>query len=700
MKRLALALLVLLPVLLFTGCGPASDAVEDPPTFVEMYLDPAADVLSDREATRLPSLQLLEEELTTTAALEEYDGSFYTETDFEVVVITTGANYDLLFSVELTDSLLGTCVYTDQSALYVASSTVEVEADQSYTTTIRLTIPGSTDPDAYLSERTIALSKILFSRDTVDGTFPADIPSNTTTSLRFEIHAREYFDTTIGLPLRVNEAGSLDVFLTPASPYYDDAVALGLTAVVLPETVNGYPIGSIFLSDLYWVEAMSLAGASDDVFLIGDFSALAELVLTNFSFPVVLEQPKDLTITGSFPVLTNIALHAIDRFDFFLGKNPYTDDESYEAWIGDAGDPLYDFPLLSSLAIDAYSRMGTVRIGKDSLGLPFPALASILVEDAFIDNLEIGEEANGFAALTEIAVSDTELGSLRIAGSQPPANAACSLILIGVAVSHAVEIEGSLVGTVQLAETEVGSMTIEGGTIGASKLAAITFDQSTFGGEGTRLFSITGSHPALTALDLAGFSLNNLQIGGIGSVFAALASIRLTDITAYNLYVGDRDASFPVLEDLVIQTSDVTAALRLGGEFVLFPALVNIYLDDVAAGSLMIAGTDFDAVETVILQQCDFTGSIGILADDTFAALDYVYLDAVTCLSLSIYISTADYLLYAFGLTATNGLSLSAVQCVQIHVTETDPTAWPYYAYADGLGIPVTHAEPLVLPVL
>ena len=701
MKRLRLMALVFLPALFFVGCGPATNPVENPPEFVEMYLDPDSDVLLEGTMTTVLLPSLLDEDITTTTTEEDgYDGSFYSETDFEVIIVTEGANYDLLFSVELTDSLLGTCIYTDQSALYVASSTVEVEADQSYTTTIRLTIPGSTVPATYLSERTITLSKILFSRDTVDGTFPADIPANTTTSLLFEIHAVEYFDTTIGLPFRVNDSGSLDVFLTPASPFYDDAVALGLTSVILPETVNGYPIGSIILRDLYWVEEMTLAGASDDVFLLGDFAALTDLVLTTFSFPNMLESVKDLTMTGSFPALTGIALHAIDRFHFYLGFNPWTEDETYAALIEGAGAVLYEFPVLATLSIDDYSRMGMVRIGKDSHALPFPALTTITVTDSFLDDLEVGEETNDFAALTGITIRETQIGSVKIAGSNPPLNAAATLTFNGALIRYSVEIKGSLVDEVNLADSILGALKIEGGSIHDSRFTAIAFHESTFGGEGTQQFSITGSQPALTTLDLSGFSLNNLQIGGIGSMFANLVSIHLSNITSYNLYVGDRDAEFPVLEDLVIDETTVTAMLRIGAENVLFPALVNLYLNDTEAGTLTIGAVDLDAVESIILMNCDFTGAINILGPDTFAALNFVYVNQVTCLSLSIHVSPATYILYALDLTATNGLALEAVQCVQIYVSETDPTTWPYYAYADGLGIPVDHAQPVVLPVL
>jgi hypothetical protein len=82
---------------------------------------------------------------------------------FTVVVETNGLNYDFaLIASSLNDSLLGPCVYTDQSKPTTPHSSIKVEADDSYTTTVSLTIPGSTEHDTYLSDRTISLTKILF----------------------------------------------------------------------------------------------------------------------------------------------------------------------------------------------------------------------------------------------------------------------------------------------------------------------------------------------------------------------------------------------------------------------------------------------------------------------------------------------------------------------------------------------------------
>ncbi|MDD4595827.1 MAG: hypothetical protein PHQ30_03790, partial [Candidatus Izemoplasmatales bacterium] len=275
MKKIRIVLLSAMLVGLFVGCNENQTSVDNPPEFVEMYLnEPSVLQATDFRSNSTEGILLIDEDLTDDVI---YDGVLMSESDFEVVVVTNGINYDLLFSVEVTDSALGVCVYTDQSVLYVASATVTVETDGTYTTTIALTIPASTGLTTFLSERTISLTKILFTRDTANGTFPADIPENSTTSLLFEIHATEYFDETIGLPIKVNDDGLVDIILTPDSEYYAQAQTSALSEVIIPEVVNGYDIGSVILMDLNWIINMTVTGANQDVFIMGDFAALTSL---------------------------------------------------------------------------------------------------------------------------------------------------------------------------------------------------------------------------------------------------------------------------------------------------------------------------------------------------------------------------------------------------------------------------------------
>lgn len=140
MKQMRFGFAVLLSISLLTGCNGA--VVDNPPEFVEMYLDDEEVVVPPAESI---SMGLYNQKI-------DYDDAIYSDTNFQVVVTTNGANYDLLYSVELNDSELGECVYTDQSETYHATSTIKVEADQSYTTEVSLTIPGSTGHTTYLSD--------------------------------------------------------------------------------------------------------------------------------------------------------------------------------------------------------------------------------------------------------------------------------------------------------------------------------------------------------------------------------------------------------------------------------------------------------------------------------------------------------------------------------------------------------------------
>lgn len=169
MKFKMCLLLCAIPLLALSGCNQA--AVKNPPRFVEMYLHEEQSSISQQHS-RIQTPKLVQ---------TEHDGQVFSHQDFFIAIITNGTNYDLLYSVELVDSLLGTCIYTNQSLQYKADATITVESNSTYTTEVLLTIPGSTSHTSYLSERTITLTKILFSRDNVNGTFAAEIPSNTNT---------------------------------------------------------------------------------------------------------------------------------------------------------------------------------------------------------------------------------------------------------------------------------------------------------------------------------------------------------------------------------------------------------------------------------------------------------------------------------------------------------------------------------------
>jgi uncharacterized protein YjbI with pentapeptide repeats len=692
MKNRWVFILVLVPLALLWGCN--GGAVKDPPEFIEMFLDPESDVVFDSEEVSWSRKETDEntDTETTVATGPQYDGSFYSETGFEVIVVTNGENYDLLFSVELLDSLLGPCVYTDQSTLYHATSTVEVQTDGTYTTTVILTVPGSTAPETYLTERTITLSKILFSRDTVDGSFPADIPSNTTTQLLFEVHAREYFDETLGLPLEVNPEGLVDVVLTPESEFYSQAQTLGATEIDLPEIVNGYEIGKIYLEDLSWVESMSLSGASDDVFLLGDFSALTSLEFSAFSFPDMMSNPKDLTLNGSFPVLTEISLDGMDRYNFFLCHNSYSQNEDYQAFVTAFGTPLYAFPELATLQIVNFSRMGLVRIGKDGLGLPFPSLSTITLMNAFVSDLEIGEEGNQMDALTAITVTNTQCGSLKINGTKSAEESPATLTVFASESVYTIQIRGSIIGTINLSNTTLSELIIDGGTVNDSRISSISLQYLTFpGGAGT--FQIKGFQPALLTLALADLDLTSLLIGDIGSDFSALQTLILSGLDLYNLYIGERDTVFSALQEIAIDDIIVDYQFRIGGENVDFPELTEIGITNSTFHNFNLGGSDFDKVISILIDNCSFDDAINLGSTDSFLALESIVLKDVSCLFFMFHCTGSTYDLYVDNLTSTNGINLTAAECLQVYVPEVDPTTWAYYEYVNGLAIPVTTGE-------
>lgn len=101
MKQMRFGFAVLLSISFLAGCSGAT--VDDPPEFVEMYLDDEEVVVPPAESI---STGLYNQKI-------DYDDAIYSDTNFQVVVTTNGANYDLLYSVELNDSELGECVYTD-----------------------------------------------------------------------------------------------------------------------------------------------------------------------------------------------------------------------------------------------------------------------------------------------------------------------------------------------------------------------------------------------------------------------------------------------------------------------------------------------------------------------------------------------------------------------------------------------------------
>ena len=701
MKRWLSAFLVLIPAIFFIGCNAG---VKNPPVFVEMYLNPGSVLSETGGLPEKPEGWLLLEETTTTTEEEtttttttttttgpEDAGDIYSESDFEVVVVTNGANYDLLFSVELTDSELGACVYTDQSTLYHATSTIEVQKDGSYTTTTVLTVPGSAVPETYLSERTITLSKILFTRDTVNGTFPADIPENTDTSLLFTVHAREYFDATIGLPVRVNGDGKLDIVLTPESPFYAAAQTAAVAVVTLPSTLNGYPIGEIWLEDLPWVTQMSLSGGTDHCFLLGDFSALQSLSLSSFYFSTP-QQTRHITITGTFSALETFELNDIQGYRVFVGLDNVIDSTEYDAYRETGPVPACDFTALKTVDVWG-SHLDILRIGRDLADFPFTALETVAVDESGVSTVELGGQNTDFAALSSFTVTDSTLGSVYLAGTKPAASAGAAVTYLRTTQTYTLYFSGSAFATLSFTESDLGGLDLDDadGEV-PSKLSAVTFTGSNMT-QSQNSFRLHGVFPALLTLNLADFALGELRLGDVGSVFDALTTLSLSGLTGSNLWIGERDAAFPVLTEIAI-TDCVFGNVRIGGENADYPLLEEIRVEGTdITGDLIFGyqGGSFDALDLILVSDAEVGDELLVGPSTAMAALDSVVIRRTACVTFGLHVYSGTYALYYEESTASVNFNVAESQYLTHIWVSADPaTSWTHYAYATGMGIPVT----------
>lgn len=707
MKRWLSAFLVLIPAILLLGCNAG---VKNPPVFIEMYLNPASVLSETGGLPETPEGWLLLEETTTTTEEEttttvttgpEDAGDIYSESDFEVVVVTNGANYDLLFSVELTDSELGPCVYTDQSTLYHATSTIEVQKDGTYNTVTVLTIPGSAVPETYLSERTITLSKILFTRDTVDGTFPADIPENTDTSLLFTVHALEYFDPTVGLPVRVNADGKLDIVLTPDSPFYAAAQAAAVAVVDLPSTLNGYPIGKIWLEDLPWVTEMSLSGGTDHCFLLGDFSSLESLAFDAFYFSTP-QETRHITMTGTFSSLETLEFNDIQGFRVFVGRDNVIDLTEYDDYLEAVPTPDCDFTALKTVDVWG-SHLGILRIGRDFGGFPTPeqeavvldysALETVTIDESGVSDVELGGPTTDFSALASFAVTDSSFGTVYVAGTKPAEAAGAAITYLRTTQEYTLYLSGSAVSTMTFTASELGGLDLDdaAGEV-PSKLSAVTLtDSDPADSQGS--FNLHGVFPALLTLNLADFALGEMRLGDVGSVFDALTTISLSGLTGSNLWIGERDASFPALTEITI-TNCAFQNVRIGRETAAYPLLEEIRVEGCTiTGDLVFGymGGVFTVLELIDVLNTDVGDELLVGPGTTgFPALDAVMIRHTDCVTFGLFVYAGTYELFFENSTATVNFGVAGSEFLtQIFVSENPATSWAHYAYATDLGIPV-----------
>lgn len=676
-SRYWLTFLLCFPLL--AGCG--SGTIDDPPEFVEMRLEDDKVVVS----TSLSAKNHLK-------MLGEYDEDIYSHMAFTVVVETSGLNYDLLYSVELNDSLLGPCVYTDQSDTYHAASNITVEADQSYTTTVSLTIPGSTVHDTYLSDRTITLTKILFSRDTVDGTFPADIPENATKVLNFQVHAVDYLDSDLGYQVQMTD-GLIDVVIKPDTPEYTSAETAGETDFVIPAEINGYAIRSVFLQDLDWITSLTINGASEDVFILGEFPLLTTMAISGLLYepPALDPLRKHLTINGRFDLLTTITIEDCDGYNLFLAENTFVENDDYDTYKTTPGGTLYDFPELATLTIND-SSLNWVWIGYDNLGYPFPKLATLSGSNFHAGEIFFGKEANAFTKLTSFEIDEGIIGNIHIAGNKPESETPALLSLTEGTYDY-IDVKGSLVGNLDLTGSTVKTVQFHGGTTYPSALASFVLDGVTFGDFSPSIV-IDDHHPNLTTIELRNMpTLNVITIGTDVDEFDNLETIACSHIAANSIHIGLRETEFPKLTELSFDDVALTGDLRIGDEGSTFPLLEEITITNSSFANLRISrlGDYFATLGLIYLNDVTMTGAceINYIHAPYLETVVLIDVAAASLIVAPLLDETETYAVYIDGLDLDNNPNFNS-DCGHIYLNLVDVTSWEYYTAVNALGIPMS----------
>jgi len=678
MKHKSLATMLLFSMLSFglSSCG--NQTVKNPPTFVEMYLDEESAIVSQSA----PMAAIGGPKKVETPN----DGAVYSETDFVVAVVTNGANYDLLYSVEVTDSLLGACVNTDQSTTYHATSTIKVEADSTYTTTVELTIPASTEHDSYLSARTISLTKILFSRDTVNGTFPADIPSNSDTSLLFEVHAVNYFDGELGYQVSLN-ANKVDVIIRPSHSGYTEAATLAKSMLDIPATINDYPVGKIFLENLTWISTLSIIGGRDDVFIIGSYPLLSSIVISGLNHPLPEINPdyKHLSITGSFTLLGLIQISDCQGYRMFIGHDWVTQNADYVAYINGMGATPYTFPELANLLVED-SSLDIAQLGADSFHLPFPKLGNVNINSCYGGTFKIGNEYNQLNKLESVTIYEGRISTIDIGGTKAASEPSASLSM-GAGIYDYVYVRGSLFGETAFPSAHIDELRIYGGTTEPSPLAALEITETEIDG----VLLIQGNFPSLDHIEIESLNTAMVTIGGIGNTFAALRYITIDSLSSFRSQIGDRDAVFSILKSVSITNAVLTDDIRIGYEGSSYPQLETIEIADVIADDIKIGyvGDQFAKLETIEFRNISLAGSCDIMGITAPLLTTIVFTNFVAGV-INASPTSASYVVY-FSLDNMVNAPYFNPGCTTIYVGEQDPTTWEFYAAMQTLEIPVVH---------
>jgi len=574
--------------------------------------------------------------------------------------------------------------------VFHATSTIIVEANQTYTTTVSLTVPGSYDHTTYLSDRTISLTKILFARDTVNGTFPADIPTNLDTVLTFEVHAVDYFDSTLGYNVTLNNQ-AVDIILKPGTPEYTAAATQAELQFTIPATINGYPIGRIFLQNLTWVTHLTIDGGSEDVFIIGSFPALLSIDIAGLNHELAPLTPtyKHLTITGSFAALTQIRIDDCHGYRMFLSHDWVTQNADYDAYITAAAQTPYSLPELEEVLISGCS-FDILQIGADAYALPFPQLKTVyLSEESRISMWKMGLENNHMDKLETVSVANCYISTSNIEGTKAITETGAALSFTNGEYGY-ITIKGSLFRTMAFPGAELGELTVDGGTLEQSPLVFFELTTSTFTDDGGTI-NIKGDHPLLETIVISDCSMTLIRLGGIGDAYPSLGAISIGNVNAFGIYIGERDTSFGALTSVSLSNIDLTGDIRIGYESSSYPLLEEIIASNIEAEGFEIgwSADEFTILDLVYLENVILSGYFD-LSGAICPLLSTVVFKTFTAGALIVNPTSAvSYVAYCQAVTVSNGDPYFSAECATVYVTEADPTTWPYYTAVHEDGFPI-----------
>jgi hypothetical protein len=666
-KHIALTMLLLAATSL-ANCRSAS-SIKDGPMMQSVYIDVASSVL-------------------TPIQNENFDASIYSHRDFELRIVTIGEHPDVFHSATLSDTMLGTRTYATSSSSYKASYDTIYEADIGYVTTIVLLIKGSSGLDTYISQRQINVDRLLFSRENFSGQFEAVLPNHDETLVSLEVHATIYFDATLGLPTELID-GHVNISLIPGSSEYARVKNIGTTSFVIPNSINGYPIGKIMLYSLDWIETLTIEGAVDDVYIIGSYPLLTTLSISGLSSGEddSIVTYKDFTITCEAPLLTSINIADSAAFNVYIAYNPGSLDavyRSYRALFPE--DAPYSLPSLTDINIEQ-STLNEVQLGADAYQVPFINMKQFIIEDSRINYLFFGHENNSFHLMETISATNSTIDGLTISGRK---NALLPPAILQLSEGHYgnMFLTGSTIGYIEADGVSFARMSLRGSTTVESVLREIDLENVDFVGLNNNL-KIWGNFPDLASIRLSDVTLSDLSIGEETNEYVRLESIELDHVVANTLSIGAAETIFASLESINIHDSEFATHIRIGYENSNYQNLTSLTLTDVSTGNFIIGRLNdiFNSLQTIQLTRVVLTGGF-LIHGASFPTLAAIVFTDVTMNLISVQTIIASYDFYFDEVTIASSIFIG-VGCTAVYVTSDPATSSPYYDALTSLGLPV-----------